>query len=124
MSTIIDLANTVFQPLINLGAAPLMTIVLTLIALLFKVKFTKALEGGLKLGIALTGIGAIINILSTSFADAMQSFVERTGLSLNITDVGWAPGITLYTLFLINYGDCKHRNVSFKSHQHIGRGYF
>ena len=95
MSTIIDLANTVFQPLINLGAAPLMTIVLTLIALLFKVKFTKALEGGLKLGIALTGIGAIINILSTSFADAMQSFVERTGLSLNITDVGWAPLATI-----------------------------
>lgn len=106
MSTIIDLANTVFQPLINLGAAPLMTIVLTLIALLFKVKFTKALEGGLKLGIALTGIGAIINILSTSFADAMQSFVERTGLSLNITDVGWAPLATItwgspYTLYFL-----------------------
>lgn len=106
MSTVIDLANKVFQPLINLGAAPLMTIVLTLIALLFKVKFTKALEGGLKLGIALTGIGAIINILSTSFADAMQSFVERTGLSLNITDVGWAPLATItwgspYTLYFL-----------------------
>ena len=28
MNTIIDLANTIFKPLIDLGAAPLMTIVL------------------------------------------------------------------------------------------------
>ncbi len=64
MDAVIGFANAVFQPLIDLGAAPMMTIVLTVIALLFKVKFTKALEGGLKLGIAITGIGAIINILS------------------------------------------------------------
>lgn len=36
MSTIIDIANQIFTPLINLGAAPLMTIVLTVIALFLK----------------------------------------------------------------------------------------
>ncbi|MGL9924791.1 PTS galactitol transporter subunit IIC [Enterococcus sp. DIV1409a] len=106
MNTIIDLANTIFKPLIDLGAAPLMTIVLTLIALCFKVKPTRALEGGLKLGIALTGISAIIGILTTAFSDAMASFVERTGISLNITDVGWAPLATItwgspYTLYFL-----------------------
>ncbi|MFL2079794.1 PTS galactitol transporter subunit IIC [Marinilactibacillus psychrotolerans] len=106
MNTIIDIANTIFQPLINLGAAPLMTIVLTVIALFFKVKPTRALEGGLKLGIALTGIGAIIGILTTAFSGAMADFVERTGLSLNITDVGWAPLATItwgspYTLYFL-----------------------
>lgn len=106
MNTIIDIANAIFQPLINLGAAPLMTIVLTIIALFFKVKPTRALEGGLKLGIALTGIGAIIGILTTAFSGAMADFVERTGLSLNITDVGWAPLATItwgspYTLYFL-----------------------
>ena len=106
MNTIIDIANTIFQPLIDLGAAPLMTIVLTVIALFFKVKPTRALEGGLKLGIALTGIGAIIGILTTAFSGAMADFVERTGLSLNITDVGWAPLATItwgspYTLYFL-----------------------
>ncbi|MDR0920892.1 MAG: PTS glucitol transporter subunit IIA [Lactobacillales bacterium] len=106
MSTIIDLANTIFQPLINLGAAPLMTIILTLIAVLFKTKLSSALEGGLKLGIALTGIGAIINILTTQFSGALQQFVESTGISLNVTDVGWAPLATItwgspYTLFFL-----------------------
>ncbi|MGT2949170.1 PTS galactitol transporter subunit IIC [Streptococcus devriesei] len=106
MNVIIDLANKVFQPIIDLGAAPLMTIVLTVIALCFKVKFSKALEGGIKLGIALTGISAIINILSTAFSGAMADFVARTGLHLNITDVGWAPLATItwgspYTLYFL-----------------------
>ena len=83
-----------------------MTIVLTVIALLFKVKFTKALEGGLKLGIAITGIGAIINILTTAFSSAMTTFVESTGLQLTVTDVGWAPLATItwgspYTLYFL-----------------------
>ena len=64
MNVIIEFANAVFKPIIDLGAAPLMTVILTIIALCFRVKFTKALEGGIKLGIALTGISAIINILS------------------------------------------------------------
>lgn len=106
MKQIIDFSNTLFEPLIQLGAAPLMAIILTIIALLFKVKFSKALEGGLKLAIALTGIGAIIGILTTAFADALKSFVERTGLELTITDVGWAPLATItwgspYTLYFL-----------------------
>lgn len=106
MSAIIEIANKIFQPLIDLGAAPMMTIVLTLIALLFKVKPSRALEGGLKLGIAITGIGAIIDMLTNSFSQAMADFVERTGLSLNITDVGWAPLATItwgspYTLYFL-----------------------
>lgn len=106
MKQIIDFSNTLFEPLIQLGAAPLMAIILTIIALLFKVKFSKALEGGLKLAIALTGIGAIIGILTTAFADALKSFVERTGLALTITDVGWTPLATItwgspYTLYFL-----------------------
>lgn len=106
MSTIIDLANKFFTPIIDMGAATVMTIVLTVIALIFKVKFSKALEGGLKLGIALTGIGAVINILTTSFSEALQSFVKSTGIDLSITDVGWAPLATItwgspYTLYFL-----------------------
>ncbi|MBJ6745655.1 PTS glucitol transporter subunit IIA [Streptococcus sp. 121] len=106
MNAIVDLANQIFQPIINLGAASLMSIILTILALCFKVKFSKALEGGLKLGIALTGIGAIINILSTAFSGAMTDFVARTGLELTITDVGWAPLATItwgspFTLYFL-----------------------
>lgn len=106
MSGIIDFANAIFKPLIDLGAAPLMLIVLTVIALIFRVKFSKALEGGIKLAIALTAIGDIINLLTTAYQDALQRFVENTGIHLTIADLGWAPLATItwgspYTLFFL-----------------------
>lgn len=106
MEGIINYANKIFQPLIDLGAAPMMFILLSLIAILMKVKVSKALEGGLKLAIALTGIGAVINILTGNFAPALQDFVKSTGIELTITDVGWAPLATItwgsaYTLFFL-----------------------
>lgn len=106
MEKIINLANNLFQPIIDLGAAPMMFILISLIAILMGVKVDKALEGGLKLGIAITGIGAIIDILTSNFAPALQAFVRSTGLELTITDVGWAPLATItwgsaYTLFFL-----------------------
>ncbi|TGA96994.1 PTS glucitol transporter subunit IIA [Sporolactobacillus shoreae] len=106
MGSIIHFANSIFNPIIALGAAPVMLIVLTVIALLFRVKFTKALEGGIRLAIALTGISAVIGLLTTAFSAALTGFVNSTGIQLSITDVGWAPLATItwgspYTLFFL-----------------------
>ena len=95
MNGIIDFANKFFKPILNMGAPIIMLIVLTLLALLFGVKFSKALEGGIKLAIALTGIGAIIGMLNGAFSASLAKFVENTGIQLNITDVGWAPLATI-----------------------------
>ncbi|GEP19283.1 PTS galactitol transporter subunit IIC [Pediococcus argentinicus] len=106
MHAIIQFANAVFNPIIQLGAAPIMLIVLTLLAWALGVKFSKALEGGIKLAIALTGIGAIINLLTTTYQQPLTDFVKSTGINLSITDVGWAPLATItwgspYTLFFL-----------------------
>ncbi|MCO7124633.1 PTS glucitol transporter subunit IIA [Sporolactobacillus shoreicorticis] len=106
MNTIIEFANSVFKPIMSLGAPPLMFIILTVLALCLGVKWTKAVEGGLKLAIALTGISAIINILTSAFSKALTQFVESTGINLSITDVGWAPVATItwgsaYTLYFL-----------------------
>ncbi|MPQ42720.1 PTS galactitol transporter subunit IIC [Clostridium tarantellae] len=106
MEFFIDLANKIFKPLINLGAPPMMLIILTILAICFGVKISKALEGGIKLAIALTGMGAVIGILTGQFAPALISFVKSTGIQLSITDVGWAPLATItwgsaYTLYFL-----------------------
>lgn len=106
MDAIISFANTIFKPLIDLGAAPMMTIFITLVSVLLGVKFSKALEGGIKLGIAITGIGAVISVLSGAFSSALTQFVESTGFQLSITDAGWAPLATItwgspYTLYFL-----------------------
>ena len=110
MNGIIDFANKFFKPILDMGAPIIMLIVLTLLALLFGVKFSKALEGGIKLAIALTGIGAIIGMLNGAFSASLAKFVENTGIQLNITDVGWAPlasitWVCLDTLLLVDYVD-------------------
>lgn len=107
MKAIIDFANTYLGKFMDvISPAVLMLIVLTVISVIVGVKFSKALEGGIKLAIAITGIGAIMNILTSNFSEALQLFVERTGVELSITDVGWAPLATItwgspYTLYFL-----------------------
>lgn len=96
--------NSGFNFFIGLGGAAMMFIIITLLSLLFKVKFSKALEGGLRMAIALTGMGAVISLLTSSFGDALNSFVESTGVDLTVTDLGWAPLAvitwgSMYTLY-------------------------
>ncbi len=98
MDQIIGFANAVFTPIINMGAAPMMVIILTVIACCFKVKFSEALMGGLKLGIAITGISAVIGLLTTAFSDAMTKFVASTGIQLTIT---WGSPYTLFFLLIM-----------------------
>ena len=93
-----------FNGFIGLGGAAMMFIVLTLLSLLFGVKLGKSIEGGFRMAIALTGMSAIISLLSSSFSPALQSFVESTGIQLKITDLGWAPLAvitwgSIYTLY-------------------------
>ena len=83
--------NQLFIGFIGLGGPAMMFIVLTLVALIFRVKPTKAFEGGLRMAVALTGMISVINLLSSSFAPALTKFVESTGIELSITDLGWAP---------------------------------
>ena len=48
MDVIIELANKIFKPVLEMGGPIIMLIILTVLALLFGVKFSKALEGGIK----------------------------------------------------------------------------
>ena len=45
MDVIIELANKLFKPILEMGGPIIMLIILTVLALLFGVKFSKALEG-------------------------------------------------------------------------------
>lgn len=113
MDVIINLANDIFKPILAMGGPIIMLIILTVLALLFGVKFSKALEGGIKLAIALTGIGAIIGMLNGAFSASLAKFVENTGIQLNITDVGLGTtcyhhlGFCLDTLLLTCDVDCQ-----------------
>lgn len=87
----VEILNNLFSDFIGLGGPAMMFVVLTLLALVFRVKFIKAIEGGLRMAIALTGMSSVISLLSSAFAPALTQFVKSTGIQLSITDLGWAP---------------------------------
>lgn len=100
----LDAISSGFNFFINLGGAAMMFIIITLLSLLFKVSISKSIEGGLRMAIALTGMSAVISLLTSSFGTALNAFVESTGVDLSITDLGWAPLAvitwgSIYTLY-------------------------
>lgn len=106
MNEVIDLVYKLVAGMLALDAAPKMFLFVSVVAILLGAKVSKALEGGLKLAIAITGVGIVIRILIESFAPALESFAQSTGIELTITDLGWAPLATItwgsaYTLFFL-----------------------
>lgn len=106
MNEAIDLVHRVLAELFALGAGPKMFFFVSVLAIVMGAKVSKAIEGGLKLAIAMTGVGVVIRVLIGNFAPALAAFATSTGLSLQMTDVGWAPLATItwgsaYTLFFL-----------------------
>lgn len=86
----LETLNNFFQFFIGLGGAAITSLFIIVLSLFVGVKLSKALEGGLKMGIALTGMSAVIGLLTAEFAPALEAFVESTGTNLDIVDLGWA----------------------------------
>ena len=100
----IETLNNGFNFFISLGGAAMMFVIITLLSLAFRVSFSKSIEGGIRMAIALTGMGSIISLLTSAFGPALDAFVKSTGVNLSITDLGWAPLAvitwgSMYTLY-------------------------
>ncbi|MDF7665907.1 PTS transporter subunit IIC [Bifidobacterium sp. ESL0745] len=103
-SKVVGALDQGFNWFISLGGAAMMFIIITLLSLAFGVKLSRAFEGGLRMAMALTGMSAVISLLTTAFGPALKAFVSFTGLHLSISDLGWAPiavitWSSLYTLY-------------------------
>ncbi|WP_152657109.1 PTS galactitol transporter subunit IIC [Oceanobacillus sp. CFH 90083] len=84
-----------FQGLIDMGAPVFLTIILTALGLIFRMKFSRAFSAGLTLGVALVGINIVVDFMITNVGEASRSFVEITGIQLGALDMGWPPALGL-----------------------------
>ena len=75
--------------ILDLGASVMMPIVVTLLGLVFKQKFSKAFRSGLTVGIGFVGVFMIVGMLVSNLSPATQAMVENMGLNLDVMDVGW-----------------------------------
>ena len=88
-----DVLQTVVNFVLNeLGAAVFVPLLMLVIGLLMKMKFSEAFHSALTLGVAFSGMGLLIGYMMTSMGDAAAAMAQRTGFSLPAVDGGW-PGM-------------------------------
>lgn len=90
-----DFLRTFFQGIIDTGASVFLPVILTAIGLVFKMRFSKAFSAGLTLGVALVGMGVVMDFMTAKVGVAAQAFVKNTGTQLGALDMGWAPALGL-----------------------------
>ena len=79
----------VFGYIIGLGAAVMMPIIFTILGVCIKIKFGKALQSGLYVGVGFVGLSVITALLTTSLSPSLSKVVEIYGLNLEVFDMGW-----------------------------------
>ncbi|MGO3604464.1 MAG: PTS galactitol transporter subunit IIC [Enterococcus malodoratus] len=90
-----EIIKDIFQTIINLGAPVFLPIILTIIGVILGMKLPKAFSAGLILGVALVGMGMVMDFMTVNVGAAAQEFVENTGVQLKALDMGWAPALGL-----------------------------
>jgi len=73
----------------GLGPTVMLPIVIFLIGLILGAKPGRAFRSAVTIGIAFVGINLVIGLLWTNLGDAAQAMVKRTGVTLDVVDVGW-----------------------------------
>ena len=96
MSNFADQLNKVVQYVLGMGATVMLPLFLFILALCFRVKWTKALRSALTVGIGFVGINAVMTILSDNVGPAAKVMVKHIGLSLPHADLGW-PALSAIT---------------------------
>ena len=79
----------VFSYLIGLGAAVMMPVIFTLLGVLIRIKFTRALKSGLLIGVGFVGLGVVTALLTTSMGPALKEMASFFKLNLDVFDMGW-----------------------------------
>ncbi|OFK23962.1 PTS galactitol transporter subunit IIC [Olsenella sp. HMSC062G07] len=80
--------DAILQWVIGLGGTILVPVILIILGLVVRLSPARAIMAGLTVAIGMIGVNAIIGILTSALAPAVQSMVQNFNLSLNIIDMG------------------------------------
>lgn len=79
----------IIQNVLNLGAAVMLPIVITILGLIFRMSFGNAFKSGLLVGIGFQGLSLTIDLLTKSVRPAV-AYYKHLGQGFTTVDVGWA----------------------------------
>ena len=97
MGNIYNIIQPVIQYILDLGPAVMLPLVIIIFALCLGLKFGKAFNAGLMIGIGFIGIGVVITLMRETLGSAAEQMAKNFGLNLTVLDLGW-PGTAPMTL--------------------------
>lgn len=83
-----QIINDVVQFVMNLGGSVFLPIMITILGLIFGIKFFESLKNGLRIGIGFIGINTILTLLIDGLSPVVNSYAS-TGAGFTISDIGW-----------------------------------
>lgn len=86
---------TFINTIVGLGSSVMMPIIFFIVGLIFKMRPSKAFKAGMLVGVGFTGVSMVINLMLNALGPASKAMVERLGLKLTVTDVGWGTASTI-----------------------------
>ena len=69
----------------------MLPVIILVLALIFRIKFSVALKSALQLGIAFIGIFMVFDFFVALIKPVTEALIARSGLNLSVLDVGWPP---------------------------------
>ncbi|MDT2662635.1 PTS transporter subunit IIC [Enterococcus hulanensis] len=131
----LDMLKAGVNYILDLGAAAMLPIILTIFGLVLGQKLSKSFRAGLTVGIGFTGLNLVIGLLSDSIGKSSQAMIERLGLQLDILDVGWPigaaitfatpiaviliPVIFIFNIILLRFNQTKTMDVDLWNYWHL-----
>jgi PTS system galactitol-specific IIC component len=73
----------------DVGAAVVLPILITILALVLGQKFSRAMHSGVLIGVGFIGVNLVIGLLFAQVSPAAQALAQRFNVDLGIVDVGW-----------------------------------
>lgn len=83
-----EVLYNIVQSILGVGAAAMLPILICLLGLFFRVKFTEALKAGLLVGIGFQGVSLVVGFLVSTMNPIIAHYTEA-GSGFTIIDVGW-----------------------------------
>jgi PTS system galactitol-specific IIC component len=84
----VDTLLHIVKSITDLGATVVLPIMITILGLIFRLRFGVAFKSGLYVGVGFLGLNLIVNLLNSSLQPAVD-YYSKSGSGYTITDIGW-----------------------------------
>ena len=87
--------SSIIQYILGFKVYVLLPVIIFIFAMVFRIKFATSIKSAISIGTGFIGIFITFDFFVANIGPAVKALVSRTGLQMNVLDVGWPPLATV-----------------------------